>query len=120
MVANTTDAEDTNAEDALNDADGKSVFTFNLNIYVDTDTALDTGRGVLPSPNTANIPADQVGPESPTNRVNDLIDDRDEINTIPITVRILKVDGDEDEDEIAFATVPRMRPLAMLSRTSWA
>ena len=90
--------EDTDATarniDTINDPDGANTFTFTVNVFVDTNT------GVGGDSNLATPPANGIDPEvaarnarrgfvAPGN-LGDIADDLDEVNTLTVTVRVLK------------------------------
>ena len=68
----------------------RGVFNFEVRIYVDTDTAVDSGNGA-----PINGAADLEPPgEEATPRQDDISDDRDEVNVLSVTIHTLKLDTD--------------------------
>ena len=67
-------------------------------MYVDRDTATDSGRGFRPEGSTPDSPSgDDADAE-------DKADDRDEVNRV--SVRIHAIKWDDSEDGLLFATIP--------------
>ena len=79
----------------INDPDGANTFTFNVLIFVDTDTGTDSNPATPPA-NVLNYVDPEVSARNARNGfvaptgLADANDDLDEVNTLSVTVRILK------------------------------
>ena len=83
----------------IDDPEGPSTFTFNVNIFVDTVPGTDANTSILvPDPEAA---ARMARKGFVAANENDLTNDLDEVNTLSVTVRILKAPQDNE-----FAAIP--------------
>ena len=83
----------------IKDASEKAVYTFDVLVYVDNNTAVDSGRGVRDAGDTTDNP-DQPGDTG----AEDQGDDRDEVNRGTVTVHFFKFD--RSDKALNFASTP--------------
>ena len=87
----------------INDVEGDSVFTFDVVVWFDSDTAVDSGNGYR-DPEDADDSATDDNPDAADGTgTDDQADDRDTSQTVTVTVYVPKVDPGDD---VAFATIP--------------
>ena len=89
----------------INNPDGPNTFTFTVNVFVDTDTSVDSNLAIAPpdgiDPEVAARNARNGFVQAATVTADDFDNDLDEVNTLTVTVRILKAKA-----LTAFAAIP--------------
>ena len=91
--------KDADALEDIQDASKKAVFTFDVLVYVDTNAAVDSGRGFRSADTTEDNPDVAGGTGSADQR-----DDRDEVNRATVTVHAFKID--RADEARSFASTP--------------
>ena len=91
--------KDAEALATIRDASKKAVFEFDVLVYVDRDTAVDSGRGFRAEGTTPDSPSGDGADDA------DKSDDRDEVNKTSVKVHAIKLD--RSADALLFATIPQ-------------